>query len=86
MNYRPAVAHDWPMTKKLTKNELLAELDLKVESVSPDMAPDEAGNATSDTTADIRSRDAQLKQWRDQVKAADDGDPIIDEIAAKLDD
>lgn len=73
------------MTKKLTKNELLAELDLKIESVSPDMAPDEAGNATSDTTSDIRSRDAQLQKWRDQVKAAGDGDPIIDEIAGQLD-
>jgi hypothetical protein len=73
------------MTKKLTKNELLAELDLRVESVSPDMAPDETGNQTSDTSADIRSRDAQLQQWRDQVKAAGADDPIIDEIAAKLD-
>lgn len=73
------------MTKKLTKNELLAELDLRVESVSPDMAPDEAGNQTSDTAGDIRSRDAQLKQWRDQVKAAGDDDPIIGEIAARLD-
>ncbi|WP_207841148.1 hypothetical protein [Williamsia soli] len=73
------------MTKKLTKNELLAELDLKVESVSPDMASDETGNETSDTTAEIRSRDAQVRQWRDQVKAAGADDPIIDEIAAKLD-
>lgn len=85
LNNHPAVTHDWAMTKKLTKNELLAELDLKIESVSPDMAPDETGNATSDTTADIKSRDAQLHEWRDQVKAASDGDPIIDEIAAHLD-
>lgn len=85
LNNRPAVTHDWQMTKKLTKNELLAELDLKIESVSPDMAPDETGNSTSDTTADIQSRDAQLHQWRDQVKAAGQDDPIIGEIAAALD-
>jgi hypothetical protein len=85
LNKPTAEAQDWAMTKKLTKNELLTELDLRIESVSPDMAPDESGNATSDTTADIKERDAKLTRWRDEVKAASDGDPILDEISAQLD-
>lgn len=70
------------MTKKTTKNELLAELDLEIESVSPDMSSDES---KADSPAEIETRHRTLSQWRERVKDADDDDPIIREIAAQLD-
>jgi|GEM_PF-6195703 len=70
------------MTKKTTKNELLADLDLEIESVSPDMpsADSEAASAT-----ESRERHRTLTGWRERVKAAAEDDPIIEEIAAQLD-
>ena len=71
------------MTKKTTKNELLAELDLKIESVSPDLAS--SGETAPASVADVEERHRTLTGWREQIEAADADDPVIEEIAAKLD-
>ncbi|PXW32518.1 UNVERIFIED_CONTAM: hypothetical protein DES50_103304 [Williamsia faeni] len=71
------------MTKKTTKNELLAELDLEIESASPDLAS--SGETPPASVADVEERHRTLTGWREQIEAADDDDPIIEEIAAKLD-
>ena len=72
------------MTKKMTKNALLAELDLRIGSSSPDMPGTSSTTSATESADDIHARDAKLSSWRDQVQNAADGDPVLDEIAAHL--
>jgi hypothetical protein len=78
------LTQDWRMSAKMTKNEILTELDLRIGSSSPDMPATSSTTITSENADDIAARDAQLSLWRDQVQHAADGDPILDEIAAHL--
>jgi hypothetical protein len=72
------------MSKKMTKNELLTELDLRIGSSSPDMPATSSTTNSSENADDIHARDAKLSLWRDQVQKAADGDSILDDIAARL--
>ncbi|QCW22216.1 hypothetical protein PP485_gp31 [Gordonia phage ThankyouJordi] len=68
---------------RMTKTDLLQQIRIQIESLSSG-APATGSGSSATTTDQIEQRITRLLQWRKQVEAADEGDPVIADIARHL--